>query len=257
MEQREIEGTSFITGQWPPDPEKTTLVFIHGAGGSSVLWENQVEGLKDRVNTVALDLPGHGNSRGPGKSSVADYANLVMEFINRAGAPRPVPVGLSMGGAITQQLVLDHGRNFPAAVLMSTGAKLKVLPLIFEKIQTDFPGFIDLMGKFSASEKTPAKKTARIFEDTAKREPEVVYNDFKACDAFDVMDRLGAIELPVLVITGSDDKLTPPKYGERLASDIKDAVRVHIEDAGHMLPVEKPEELNRSLLKFLSEQGLA
>ena len=58
MEKLEYKGIGFVTGKWPLEQDKQTLVFIHGAGGSCVLWEGQVDALKDHANTVAIDLPG-------------------------------------------------------------------------------------------------------------------------------------------------------------------------------------------------------
>ena len=57
MEQGSAGGIGYLAGCWPPDPAKSTLFFIHGAGGSSLFWQAQVEGLAQRVNTIALDRP--------------------------------------------------------------------------------------------------------------------------------------------------------------------------------------------------------
>jgi len=243
----------WIAGRTPLDPDKPTLVFIHGAGGSSAMWSGQVSGLTEVANTVALDLPGHGASEPPGLESAPEYAAKVAEFMELIEAPSPVPAGLSMGGAVTQQLLLDFPERFDRAVLISTGARLKVLPAIFETIERDFGAYIDLMGKFSVSDKTDPELVRPVLEDTALREPKVVSGDFRACDAFDVMDRLYEVRARVLVITASDDKLTPWKYGEFLAERIPRAGRVHIKDAGHLVPVEKPEETNRAIRNFLME----
>ena len=62
MNEKISGNIAFVAGRWPLDPEKPTLVFIHGSGGSSVLWENQVDLLREYVNTIAIDLPGHGKS---------------------------------------------------------------------------------------------------------------------------------------------------------------------------------------------------
>lgn len=256
MKELEVGEFGFIAGKWPLDPGLTTLLFIHGAGGSSMLWPEQVSRLGERANTLALDLPGHGRSRGPGRSKVSDYADAVVDFIGEAGAPRVVPVGLSMGGAITQQLLLDHPGVFPAAVLVSTGSKLRVLPQIFETIDKDFAGFIKLMGKFSASPKTPPEVLKPVLDDTARCDPRVAYNDFTACDAFNVMPRLGEIDVPVLVVTGEDDMLTPCKYGEFIADNLKWSKRVHLADCGHMVPVEKPDELIEAISGFMDDRGL-
>ena len=62
MTERQIGGVGFIAGRWPLDTEKSTIVFIHGSGGTGRLWLAQVKDLAERVNTVALDLPGRGRS---------------------------------------------------------------------------------------------------------------------------------------------------------------------------------------------------
>lgn len=255
MQELETGGLTFVAGNWPPDKSKSTVVFIHGAGGSANFWSNQVVTLKDRVNTIAIDLPGHGRSKRPGMEKVEDYALAVSDFISSV-APDAIPVGLSMGGAITQQLLLDHPGRFRAAVLSSTGARLRVLPVIFDAIQNDFPKFIELMGQFSASSKTPLEVIKPCMEDTARQEPEVILGDFRACNVFDVRERLGEIKTPVLIISAEDDLLTPPKFGELLEQKIPGSRRVHILDSGHMIPVEKPEEFNRALIEFLDEHKL-
>jgi len=255
MKELELNNFTFVAGDWPLDNTKTTIVFIHGAGGSANFWSNQVSTLKDRVNTIAVDLPGHGRSNRPGMVKVGDYANAVSDFIS-AVAPDAIPVGLSMGGAITQQLLLDHPGRFRAAILSSTGARLKVMPVIFESIQNDFPKYIELMGQFSASPKTPAEVIKPCLEDTARQNPDVVAGDFRACDAFNVIDRLGEIKTPVLIVSAEDDLLTPPKFGDLLEQKIPGSRRVHILDSGHMIPVEKPEEFNRAMIEFLDEHKL-
>jgi pimeloyl-ACP methyl ester carboxylesterase len=95
MEQRIANGIGYITGAWPLDPGKSTLIFIHGAGGSGNFWTAQVQGIVERVNTVAVDLPGHGQSEGSGHDKVEDYARVLINFINALEAPKPIPCGIS------------------------------------------------------------------------------------------------------------------------------------------------------------------
>ncbi len=253
MEKRQSEKIAYICGEWPFQDDRGTLVFVHGAGGSSVLFEDLVDGLKDKVNTMAVDLPGHGDSPGPGRDSVNDYAREVADLVRELAPPSPVIAGLSMGGAITQQCLLDYAGIFRAGILLSTGAKLKVMPAIFEKIETDFQGYLQLLEQFAVSPQTDLKKLSRIMEDNARREPQVVLDDFRACDAFDVRDRLSEIKAPVLIITAEDDKLTPPKYGEYLESAIPNARRVHIEGAGHLVAAEKSEQVIKVIDSFIEE----
>lgn len=255
--ERRIDGDiAFVCGRWPLDPSRATLVFVHGAGETSLLWHAQVEGLGDRVNTVALDLPGHGRSGGRPRTDVEGYAAVVADFVEAIAAPRPVPCGLSMGGAITQQLLLDQPARFAAGVIVSSGARLRVLPALFDMIATKFPAYVEMIDRLGFSEKTAAAVKQSFLEDSLKADPAVVRGDFKACDRFDVMPRLGSIRAPVLIVSAEDDQLTPPKYGQFLERGIPGAVRHHIPGAGHFVPIEKPLEVNAAISAFLDANGL-
>ena len=256
MEKREQGDVAFISGQWPLDREKPTILFIHGAGESSLLWHAQVDGLKERANTVAVDLPGHGRSRGSAKQRVEDYAADLVDFIRAIAAPNPIPCGLSMGGAIAQQLLIDHADRFRAGIIVSSGARLRVLPSLFDMIAQDFPAYVEMVDRLGFSEKTAAAVKQPFLEEHLKARPEVAHGDFKACDRFDVIARLASIRVPVLVISAADDKLTPPKYAEFLAQHIPGSRRAHIPDAGHFVPIEKPQAVNAAIAEFLDEMEL-
>jgi pimeloyl-ACP methyl ester carboxylesterase len=256
MEHRVAGEIGFITGKWPLDSHRPTLVFIHGAGASLRLWESQVEALSPYANTMAIDLPGHGTSHGKGRDSISDYARVVNTFLDLAQVTKPIPCGLSMGGAITQNLLINTPGRFPAGILINTGARLKVLPMIFETIGKSYDEYVELSGAFAVSPKNITEELTRRVVSCLRSTSEVVLGDFQACDAFDVMGQLGLINVPVLVLTASDDILTPPKYGSYLAGNLKDAHSVNIENAGHFSPIEKPIELNNAIHDFLIRLAL-
>jgi len=255
LEEGEISGFGFIAGSWPVDQDRSTVVFIHGSGGTGHFWKAQVEGLAGRVNTVALDLPGHGSSAKDGKETIADYSRAVLEFIDALDAPKAILCGLSLGGAIVQQLLLDSAERFGAGILIGTGAKLKVLPAIFEAIEKDYTGFVEMLCKFASSENTEASVGQPFRDDLAKCKPKVAYGDFQACNQFNVIERLPEISVPVLVISAEEDNLTPPKYARFLEEGIPNATRKHIHAAGHIAPMEKPREVNQAIIEFLDSQG--
>jgi len=256
MLERITNGIAYLTGDWPLDPEKSTLVFIHGAGGSSAFWQAQVEGLAPRANTLAIDLPGRGRSIGPGRQKIEDYASAVADFITEINIPDPILCGLSMGGAIAQQVLLDYPNRLKAAILMGTGARMKVAPAFFQSIEEDYHNFVDWLCKICISKITDSKIVIPFREDVLRCKPEITLGDFRACDRFDVADRIASVKMPVLVVTAEEDKLTPPKFGDFLAKQIENTSRVHIMDAGHIVPMEKPDEINKVIMKFLDQTGL-
>lgn len=253
MQELQAGGIGYLADDWPLDLQKPTIVFIHGAGGSSIFWHDQLKGLSVRVNTVAIDLSGRGRSSGAGKQAVADYAEVVVKFITGTGIQKPILCGLSMGGAIVQQVLLDQPNLLKAGILIGTGARMKVAPTFFETIDRDYKGFVDWLCKICISKKTDPQKIRPFREDMLRCRPEVVSGDFRACDRFDIRGQVHAIDTPVLVVTAEEDKLTPPKFGEFLERGIRTASRIHIADAGHLVPMEKPEETNQAILSFLDE----
>lgn len=241
----------FTTGSWPLHPDKPTLVFIHGASQNRLFWRSQVQDLVDVANTMAIDLPGHGTSPGPGADHVADYARTVMAFMDEISVPFPILCGLSLGGAIALELLIQHGERFSAGILVNTGARLRVNPFIFETIQKDFNKFLASIESVGISAKSDADVLRPAIHASSTCQPEVALGDYQACNHFDVMDRLHLIETPVLVLTAADDVLTPVKYGLYLAEKIAGAKVQTIQDAGHLSPLEKPDQVNHAIRQFL------
>ncbi len=232
-------------------PGAPTLVLIHGAGGSHLHWPAELRRLPG-ATVYALDLPGHGRSDGPGCDSIAAYVTALVGFLDATGTERAVLAGHSMGGAISQMAALTHPGRVAGLVLVGTGARLRVAPAILDSILQDFDGAIDLVTRFAWAKEAPQELTRRGREMMAQTPPEVIHGDFVACDAFDVMQRLGEIDAPTLVITGTADLLTPHKYGAFLADHIPNARLVTVEAGGHMMALEQPVPVARAVAEFIS-----
>jgi pimeloyl-ACP methyl ester carboxylesterase len=81
----------------------------------------------------------------------------------------------------------------------------------------------------------------------------VAYADFVACNNFDVRDRVSLIQAPSLIIVGDEDRLTPVKWSQFLKDKIPGSSLQVVARAGHMVMLEQPEEVNRSILTFLAD----
>jgi pimeloyl-ACP methyl ester carboxylesterase len=127
------------------------------------------------------------------------------------------------------------------------------MPLIFETLEKDFEGFINTSYAFSISQKTDPSQVRPLVDGMAACPPNVTKGDFSACDSFDVMERVAEIDIPVLVLTASEDKMTPAKYGVFLADRIANSSLVDIKDAAHLSPMEKPEEVARAISEFVGD----
>jgi pimeloyl-ACP methyl ester carboxylesterase len=228
-----------------------TVVFLHGSGGSHHTWRDQWAGLKGAARLVVPDLPGHGGSGGAPMESIGDYAAWTGEFLKEIGIGRFVLAGHSMGGAVALQAALNGVPGLEALVLAGTGAKLKVSPVILDGIAARFREFAPELVDWMVARATGPVLREDLARDILSTRPAAFAADFRACDAFDVRSRLGEIDVPVLLLFGDDDRLTPLKYGEFLARNLKGAVLKIIPDAGHVAMLEKAFEVNNVVRSFL------
>jgi len=231
------------------------LVLVHGAGENHLVWPAALRRMPG-VRVLAIDLPGHGKSGGDGRASVAAYAAFVAQFLAGLTIDRGVIVGHSMGGAITQQMGLADPARAAALVLVATGAKLRVAPDLLDLTRRDLAAAVDWIGQRQWGPGTPDQIIRLGKQQLLRNRLEVLRGDYLACDAFDVMDRLGGIRAPTLVIGGTADQLTPPKYASTLAARIPNATLALVEDAGHMLMLEREETVCRAIEAFLRDHNL-
>ena len=232
----------------------TPILMIHGSMSSHRVWDKQ-RVLANKYALLFLDLPGHGQSEPlEGDITVQRFAGIVVQLIRKIGHKGVFVMGHSLGGAIALQLALDHASILSGLVLVGTGAKLGVLPAILEGLRTDYQTGIELAtGQMAFAEGTDLALVERSKEECLLCPQEVGYNDFVACNNFDVRERLGEIRVPSLVVVGDEDKLTPVKWSQYLADHILDAEMTIIEHAGHMVMLEQPEKLNQAIDTFLSQ----
>lgn len=232
-----------------------TILFVHGAGGTHHTWRDQWAGLKGTARLVIPDLPGHGGSLGSPRETVREYAAWLREFVRETGLRGFVLAGHSMGGAIAQQAALDRIEGLEGLVLVATGAKLKVSPAITDAIAGRFREFAPELAEVMMGEESAPYLREDVTRDILSTRSETFLSDFRACDGFDVRERLGEIRLPTLVVSGDADRLTPLRYAEFLATRIPGAVLKILPGAGHMVALEKPGEVNDVISSFVHSLG--
>lgn len=230
-----------------------SLVLIHGAGGDHLSWPPEIRRLPG-FRVFTLDLPGHGKTEKPGLQSAWDYARQVAEFSAAVGLARAVYVGHDMGGAIALALALDFPNRAAGIGLIAAGPRLPIASSILENVSTQstFPQAVEAFHALTLGPQTPAALSETTFARLAAARQTLLYGDLLACDQFDATGRLEAVGAPTLVVCGTDDKLTPVRFSETLASRIPGAALQTIDGAGHMVMLEQPRRLAKLLSVFLA-----
>jgi len=227
------------------------LIFIHGSGGNHNHWLLQFTEPGDIANPLAVDLPGHGRSEGAPSNSVAVYCNWIRDFARSLGLTDIILAGHSLGGAIAMDYALQYPEDLVGLVLVGTGGRLRVAPAILDTLRAgQHPAG---MAEFAYGPLTSADLLKQAKREMTSVAPEVFLADFTACDQFDIMERLSQVTIPALIICGTEDRLTPPKYSHFLKQKLPQAELVEIKDAGHMVMLEAPGELNKALTRFVKK----
>jgi len=242
---------SYWIGEGDLSKGKETVIFIHGAGGGQYTWSHQKPFFEKRFNPIVLELPGHGESGGEGEQEIGRYAEHVYAFIKGLALPKVFLVGHSMGGAITQTLALSYPEVVKGIILVGTGARLKVFPMILEGIKNHFEETVRKITQFAYSRKTPPEMIEQAVADMMRCRSEVLYGDFLACDRFDLMKEVEKIGLPTLILCGEDDELTPIKYSQYLLLNIRGSSLETFRDAGHMVMMEAAGPFNEKIEEFI------
>ena len=227
------------------------LIFIHGSGGNSTTWKNQLN-LDIDYDIVALDLPSHDKSDHFSDLSLNLYVDVVHQLINSLNYKSVILSGHSLGGAIILQYYFTYPKEVSGLILCDTGGKLRVAPFILNSLKNNYRQFLDSLPAGAFYRATSKETIEQYIQEASKISAGVTYTDFKICDGFDVLSKLNTIEIPCLIIVGKQDKLTPVKYSEFSHDKIKNSELHIINKAGHMVMLEKPNEVNQAIENFIS-----
>ncbi len=243
-------------GRGPP------LLFIHGLGGSHQDWEAQTAEFAKRYRVLAPDLRGHGQSDKPtGAYSMAMFAADMAALLKAEGVSQAHVVGLSLGGGVAFQLALDHPQlvrtltivnSGPHAVMETFAAKFAIrLRFVIIRLFG-----LQKLGEIVAKKLFAGQDALRqtFIERFRVNQPGPYQASLRAFIGWSVMNRLGEIRCPLLALTADQD-YTPVVYKQHYVDQIKNAQLVVVPDSRHALPMEKPEDFNRALAKFLGDNA--
>ena len=238
-------------------PEEPAVILIHGAGLDRTIWQMQTRNIAFQGRRVyAVDLPGHGCSEGPVIENVEEMANWVIRFMDAACVDRATIMGHSMGSLIALDLASRYPERAEGLILTGVAEAMPVHLDLLAAARADEPLAPELIVFWGLGERAqtgghpmPGLWVHGASEVLLKNaESGVLANDLAACDNFgDVKERAAKIICPTFFVLGRDDKMSPVKSGQRLA-DVIDGAQVNIlEKCGHMMMIERPNEMYKAL----------
>jgi pimeloyl-ACP methyl ester carboxylesterase len=188
---------------------------------------------------------------------VAEIQSFLSRFIETEVEGDYLVVGHSLGGAVAIEHALAfRSERLRGIVLLGSGARLRVLPLILQLFEQ--ASKTGVRPPLPPAVYEPGVDPALVAAATKAHESTPIDTgaaDWRAADRFDRMQDLDGIRVPALIVVGSHDTLTPPKYAKYLASNIPEAELHIIDGAGHMLIMERVPEVARWIEEFVGHHA--
>ncbi|WP_027330771.1 alpha/beta fold hydrolase [Marinimicrobium agarilyticum] len=236
------------------------LICLHGAGAGAVTWYPSIGALSKHFHVVAPDIVGYGESDKPDASyDRAYFAKWLKDFLSALGIAKAHVVGLSQGGAIALQFVLDNPKMVDKLILVDSGAL---------GAQPSLASFLGMLWLNSIPSSLANRFYSRyILFDPDNRDPNHARysvqvlkskggkNAFRQGKGAAVSkmpeDSLRQIENESLILWGEDDQLFAIEYGEAAARILPNARFYRISNAGHLPLMDQPATFNQAVLNFL------
>lgn len=237
-----------------PPVSSSVVVCIHGAGGNRDSWIPLMRKLAQRgVSSLALELPGHGESDTAQISDIKDFSRIVLEFLTTKKLKSVYLAGHSMGGAVVLASVISNAELLRGVILIGSGAKLRVKDTILEGVKSDFVNTVDEIIGYAFAPTADSSLIREGARSLFRCDADTLHHDFVACDRFDVLSELESITTPALIVCGGEDLLTPPKYSEFIAEKISNAKLFIVPQSGHMVMLEHPGIVGDFITRFIND----
>ncbi len=221
-----------------------TVVGLHGSGADSIVWSAQISRLRRSYAVIAPDLPGHGHSGGRTLPDAQDYAGWLHAFTEALELKHFFLMGHSFGGAIAQEYARMHPAHVAGLVLIGTGTRFKFSGTYRELFEKGIPPESP-----EAQQLIPAQflEAYAFLKNTSSP---ALHADLLAAGCFDSRAWIGTIPIPVLVVRGANDYVTPPDMPAELAALLPAAELATIADAGHVVMLEARDAFNNRVSTF-------
>ncbi|HEU5165871.1 MAG TPA: alpha/beta fold hydrolase [Chitinophagaceae bacterium] len=249
-----------------PD-DAPVIIFIHGFPLNRSMWDMQVEALKDNYRVIAYDIRGHGNSEaGIDEFFIDLFVNDLLRFMKKLRIEKSILCGLSMGGYIALNAVLRYPDRFDGLILNDTQCiadtpeiKENRCQAIIRIMKNGVEEYADeIINNLFAPESFTNKKSA-IF---AVKKMIIGTTKQSLCNALHALaerketcDHLPEINIPVLIMVGKEDKITPIAAAQLMHERILNSKLEIIQHAGHLSNLENPTAFNTHLVTFLEIVG--
>jgi 3-oxoadipate enol-lactonase len=259
MQMAEMSDGCRINYRFDGPPDAPVLLLSNSLSSTLEMWEPQVGELSSRFRVLRYDNRGHGASDvPPGPYTIERFGQDAKELIEALGVAPVAFCGLSMGGMVGMWLAANAPQLLTRAVFANTSAFFGNDEVWNQRIAA-----VEAGGMRAAAETTIQRWLTQDFRDAnpaiAQETFDMIANNPVAgyvasapgVRDVDLRAALPGITTPCLVIAGALDPSTPPAMGEAIVEAIPDA-RLAILDSAHMSNIEKADEFNRLVIKFLS-----
>jgi 3-oxoadipate enol-lactonase len=234
------------------------ILFLHGVGSTKEVWRAQLDHFHGRNTGIAIDYPGYGESEPREGATRDDYARAALAALDAMGRSRVHVCGLSLGGVVAIAMhALAHERCL-SLILADSFAVHPDGPAIYERsvaAADDLRAMAEARADVVLAQPADPAVRAEFVETMAHIDPAAYRIGAEAVWLADQRDRAAAIDVPTLVICGSEDKVTPPALSHELRELVSGARYAEIEGAGHLTNLEKPDAFNRLIEEFIRSPG--
>jgi 3-oxoadipate enol-lactonase len=233
------------------------LVLLHGVGSDKSVWAPQLEHFGQSRRTVAFDYPGYGESDFREDADGGHFARAMLAAMTALGLEQAHVCGLSLGGVIAVAMHAQAPERCASLVLADTFACHPEGQAIYDRslaasAELGMPGLAEARVDALLGHAADGQVRAEVVETMSRIDPRTYAIGAAAVWLADQRSQVRAIRCPVLVLCGSEDRITPPALSEDLKDRIAQASLIEIAGAGHLSNLEQPAIFNRVVEAFLA-----